>query len=347
MVAEQLGGGGATVAWAGPQPRPLGGLSEPARVGYQEPTAQVQRARILDATVLVVREQGYSGASITSVSAAAGVSRRTFYETFEGLEDCFLAVLDHGYWQARMLISEAFEQEGRWQDGVREALAALLSFFDGEPALAYVLLVEAAAAGPRARERRERHIVSLTSLIEEHWGESEEPRSHPLRSAGVMASLLGVLHTHMVTGREEPLLALLGSLMGLVAAPYLDRRQVAHEIACAETMARELLTCAERSQPNHRRPGAVELPDFLRNPRAHRARACLLYLAEHPGASNRQVAEMVGIARHTHISTLLARLAGAGLLYKATRSPGRANAWSLTSHGVRVAQALKLSTRAK
>lgn len=295
-----------------------------------------RRPRLIDAMVLVVRERGYAGASVTSVCARAKLSRRTFCEQFDGVEDCFLAVLDEGARHASTLMTQAFEREESWVAGVRGALAALLSFFDSEPALAHVLLVEASSAGPWARERREQHIASLTELIEERWGAPEDGHAHPLVNPGVMASLLGVLHTHLVEGRPEPLITLLGPLMGLVSAPYLGRRRVTREIERADTIARELLARRAGPQEGQRAARRAEPPALLQNPRAHRARAVLLYLAAHPQASNRQIADGIGVIRHEQISRLLARLAGLGLLAKHPGAAGHPNAWSLTEYGVRV-----------
>jgi predicted ArsR family transcriptional regulator len=82
----------------------------------------------------------------------------------------------------------------------------------------------------------------------------------------------------------------------------------------------------------------VEIPEPLRNPRAHRARACVRYLAAHPGASNRQVADALGVSGRTQMSALLARLHRAGLLVKHPARPGGPNAWSLTQRGLRASR---------
>lgn len=50
--------------------------------------------RILKAAVEVVAEVGYMRMSVERVTRHAGVSRRTFYECFADLEECFLAVFD-------------------------------------------------------------------------------------------------------------------------------------------------------------------------------------------------------------------------------------------------------------
>jgi len=104
-------------------------------------------------------------------------------------------------------------------------------------------------------------------------------------------------------------------------------------IARLKTIVRAILTERSTASP-------VEIPTVLRDPRAHRARGCLRYLAENPGASNRQIADGIGIARHDQASTLLSRLAAAGLLAKQPGAPGLPNAWTLTGHGVQVALAL-------
>ena len=183
------------------------------------PGLEALSGRIVEAMVAVVCERGFAGASVSRVSARARVSRRTFYKAFESLEACFLAVLDEGAWRVGLLMSGAFAGEEVWVDGVRGALVALLRFLDSEPEWAWVLLVEATAAGPRARERREWHVAGLTVLIEGHWDALREGHAHWLVNGGVMASLLGVLHTHLVTGREQPLIGLLGPMMGLVTTP--------------------------------------------------------------------------------------------------------------------------------
>lgn len=300
-------------------------------------SGRIQRGRMLDAVVRVVYERGYARASLTAVSVRARVSRRTFHEEFTGLEDCFLAVMNEGMLHTSMLISQGFDQGGdSWVAGVRAALAALLAFFDSEPEYAYVLLVEATTAGPRARELRERHIAALIALVEQRAGEPADGHAHTHVTAGVMASLLGVLHTQLVTAREQPLTPLLGPLMGLVTAPYLDRQAMARAIQQGEDTARELLarSATEHPQSSLMR-SVIEIPEPLGHPRAHRARACVRYLAAHPGASNRDVADALSVTNRTQISALLARLHHAGLLVKHPSRPGGPNAWSLTPHGLR------------
>jgi AcrR family transcriptional regulator len=292
---------------------------------------ELRRAALLEAMVAVVCERGFARVTVGVLCARAGVSRRSFYECYESREECFLAVIDDGYRQVSALIARAFERaRGDWRGGLRGALAELLSLFDRRPALARVWLVESLAAGAWALERRARHIEALTGQIVGFWGPPSGTGSHPLAAEGVMETLLGIVQTHALTAPAgEPMVTLLGPLMGVVVAPYLDEQAVEVEIAASAALARELRAAPPAGPPPRLSPSP---PDPVLAPRAHRARTCLRYLASHPGASNRQVADAVGIKSHTQASALLARLQRAGLLNKTPAQPGGANSWTLTPH---------------
>src|SRR5450755_1830932 len=81
----------------------------------------IQRARILSAMVEVASEAGYVGAAVAPVVARAGVSRRTFYELFDGREDCFLAAFEWGVAHAREVMVESYASQRSWRERVRYA----------------------------------------------------------------------------------------------------------------------------------------------------------------------------------------------------------------------------------
>src|ERR1700722_14668338 len=78
-----------------------------------------QRARIVSAMIEVSAELGYLGAAVAPVVARAGVSRRTFYELFDGREDCFLAAFEWGVAQVRSVVLEAYGTQRTWRERVR------------------------------------------------------------------------------------------------------------------------------------------------------------------------------------------------------------------------------------
>jgi AcrR family transcriptional regulator len=286
--------------------------------------------------VEVVAERGYSGASVELVVARAGVSRRTFYGCFESREACFLALLDLGLERAVQIASDAFEQKETWRDGVRTALASFLVLLDSESLLARVWLVESLAAGSWALRRRERNLARLRTLIVSSWP-IEGPSSPPQFAAdGAMASVLGMIHTHILFGKSAPLIELLGPLMGLVAAQYLPPSAVAREVERGEHLAREIQAAAP-----HTPRSEVAIPALLSNPNAHRARRCMLFLADHPQASNREVAVAAGVAHQSQISALLSCLLRERLVAKRSTGLGKRNSWRLTSRGEAITRALQ------
>src|SRR3984893_8047947 len=120
----------------------------------REHVTEIQRVRILAAMAEVAAERGAGAASVAHIVARAGVSRRTFYDLFEDREDCFLAAFDEAVAQAARTVLPAYEGETGWRERIRAGLLALLVFFEEEPALARLCVVEALAAGPKALERR-------------------------------------------------------------------------------------------------------------------------------------------------------------------------------------------------
>lgn len=336
-----------------------------------------RRARILQATVEVIAERGYAHATVGLVVARARVSRRTFDRLFTGLEDCLATVFDLGLERTIVLVGDAFEREETWQDGLRMALASLLVFLDRERLLTRVWLVESLAAGPWAVEHRERNLQVVRELVLSGWPVSEEWSLPPLAAEGVIASVLGILHTHIATGKPEPLIELLGPLMGLVSGPYLSRGASARQIELGEQLAREVQAgehplglsgeqpnelsgarsgglfeqyrggrSGERrgdpGWPRRRHPTRLDvaIPVVLSNPNAHRARQCLLFLAEHPDASNREVAAGIGVAHQSQISKLLGYLVEENLVAKNSQGTGQRNAWRLTPLGKEILRAL-------
>src|ERR1044072_7724443 len=88
--------------------------------------AENQRERLLNGGVEAVAEHGYNATTISRITAAAKISRRTFYEYFEGKEDCFAAAYEMIGPPALAWMLAAPGAGEPWPDGVRARLAALL-----------------------------------------------------------------------------------------------------------------------------------------------------------------------------------------------------------------------------
>lgn len=305
--------------------------------GLREQAREMQRRRLLDAMAQLVAKEGFRHVRIGGVCARAAVSPGAFRELFGGLDGCFLALLEHVMDRSITLVTEAFEAEPSWQDGVLAGLEALLVFLESEPVLARVCLVEAQAGSPEAADLRARLFATLRPLLDrgrEQLAFEQQPSQ--LAAAATIALVAGVLQEQFVERRDPEFIGLLGELTGLVIAQYLGlsaaKPQIERARARAEVLARGLGT-----RPVH---PPVQIPKEIRHARAHRRRLCLAYLAENPGVSNQAIALGIELSHLGQLSTALARLDQMGLLVKQAGGAGRPNAWWLSPYGEQVAQAL-------
>jgi AcrR family transcriptional regulator len=118
--------------------------------------AASQRARLLEAAGRAVAEKGYAAATIDDIVRGAGVSKKTFYEHFPDKLGCFLAAYEAASDELFEHVRAAQDTEAEWVERTRAGIHAYLRWLAAEPALARVFLIEIAAAGPSALERRER-----------------------------------------------------------------------------------------------------------------------------------------------------------------------------------------------
>jgi AcrR family transcriptional regulator len=127
-----------------------------------------QRTRLLEAIGRAVAERGYAAATIDDVVRRAGVSKATFYEHFADKQDCFLAAYEAASEELLARVREAHASASDdWMERTRAGIHAYLRWLAADPALARVYLVEVAAAGPVALERREALRDRYAELVRE------------------------------------------------------------------------------------------------------------------------------------------------------------------------------------
>jgi AcrR family transcriptional regulator len=284
------------------------------------------------AMVEISRERGVGEVTVAHVVARSGVSRRTFYEYFEGREACFLAALDEGIQRAAARVAPAFTATGTWRERIRGALGALLEFLEDEPGLGRLCVVDALGAGPRALARRADVVDVLIAAVEQGGEQGRGAAgAERLTAEGVVGAVLAVLHARLAA-QENPLMTgLLGPLMAMIALPYLGRAAATREAARPAPARRH----ADPVNGNALRDLDLRL--------TYRTVRVLAAVAAHPGASNRLIADAAGVADQGQISKLLARLEHAGLVGNAavgSGARGGPNVWALTAKGEGVARAI-------
>jgi AcrR family transcriptional regulator len=296
----------------------------------------MQRRRLLLAFSEVLAEEGLEDAGVGRVCARAGVSRRTFYDLFDDREACFLALLDATAERISQGVLPVRAHEGRWRERIREALAALLEFFDDEPALARVCLVETLKAGPAVIDRRRRVLDAFTVAVEEGRRESKSSTgSSPLMAQSVVGGAVSVIHARLLEDGPRPLAELLNPLMSMIVHPYLGPAAARREL--------------DRPLPPSKRPSDGHAPKHARDPFkdlpiriTFRTARVLATIATQPGASNRQIGDMAGVADQGQMSKLLNRLEGFQLIenHGQGHAKGEPNAWQLAPRGHGILQAI-------
>ncbi|HEY2536984.1 MAG TPA: MarR family transcriptional regulator [Solirubrobacteraceae bacterium] len=303
----------------------------------------MQRTEILEATAALVAERGVAALTLGETLARAGVSRRVFNEFFADRDAALLAAFDLGVERAALRISPAYSGQSRWRDAIRAGLAELLRFLDEEPALARLCIVHSLSGGPALLRRRIEVQSILWGIIDRGRTVGAAGRNEPpaVVAEGVVGAVSTVIQTRLLAQDgeppdERPTIELFGSLMSLIALPYLGAGAARRELA--------------RPAPAPRRaagvPPSSDIPteyEDLGVRLTYRTARVLQAIARYPGASNREIAERAGIVDQGQISKLLSRLEAAGVIANQSEgtSRGAPNAWRLTEHGERVERGIE------
>lgn len=305
--------------------------------------SDIQRSRLLAAAVGVIEEHGYTDTTVTRITGRARVSRRTFYELFDNCEECLVAVLESAVAQIAAELDRAGLDDLPWRERVRMGLWAILSFFDREPALARVCVVQSQRAGHSVLERRQEILDRLASILDEASGESIG-QAAGLTGQSVVGGVLAILYARLLRTDNEPLNGLLNELMGIVVLPYLGAAAARRELSRAVPAP---VLPADRDEPLTATLASIEPLASIPMRLTYRTAIVLQSLAEHPGSSNRQIAGYAGIGDQGQMSKLLTRLECYGLLRngaKGAPAKGEANQWMLTSNGEQVTRSIVAHT---
>jgi AcrR family transcriptional regulator len=312
----------------------------PIRRLPREDVLAIQRDRLLAATVAAVADGGYAGLTVGRILERSRVSRNTFYGIFRTSAECFCAAFDRLVDQGRVLAREAYEREASWRDGVRAALAELLSLMDEEPGPAKVCVVDVLAGDDRVLESRARVFGELAAVIDGGRELVPEGRVVPSFIAqSIVAGAFGLIHAHIVDGQDEGLGALLGRIMYMIVLPYLGASEASRELDGAPY-------CAVR--PRAAVSNGLSSPlDGLDIRLTYRTVRVLSVTGGYPGASNREVAAQAGVLDQGQISKLLHRLARLQLIENRGLGEAKrgANSWHLTRLGAEVLRTTRPGSR--
>ncbi|HET6998675.1 MAG TPA: TetR/AcrR family transcriptional regulator [Solirubrobacterales bacterium] len=158
-----------------------------------------QRRRILYGLAAALAYHGYEDTKITDIVELAAISRPTFYEHFEGKEQCFAAAYEDGVERLTAAVGTAAAGHPDWEGRLAAGLGAGLEFLAADPSLAHLLLVESLAAARPARLEHERSLARLAEALRAPVDELPDgvrpisPQTARLLAGGIASHLSGLL----------------------------------------------------------------------------------------------------------------------------------------------------------
>ncbi len=312
------------------------------RAQPREQVAEIQRSRLLAGAVGAIDEHGYAHTTVGQIATRARVSRRTFYELFADREACLAALFEDVVGMMERELAAAGLEDLPWRERVRGGLWAILSFFDREPALARVCVIQVLRGGPGVLERRDEVLARLAAVLEEGRGESARgAQCTALTAEGLVGAAFGIVYARLLRGEHAPLTGLFGELMGMMVLPYLGSSRARREQA---RPAPGLVAVAGVGRAPVESRGERDPLAGTGMRLTYRTARVLACIAGEPGASNRVVGEHAGVADPGQISKLLRRLERLGLVANTGGGhlSGEPNAWELTAQGRQVAGRLSI-----
>lgn len=192
-----------------------------------------QRERILDASERLIAEKGVAGTSIEAIVKQAGVSSVTFYEFFDGKEECFVAAFDRAVEEAAERLAGAAAGDPAtgglsWSEEVATGLRELTRLIEEEPARARLCLLATPVGRHTLSARFDALLDRVAAKLREgralETAPTDLPATHEEATAGAIAWLLRERLERSGDGKEDVkgLEALYPEMIDIALAPYLE-----------------------------------------------------------------------------------------------------------------------------
>ncbi|MGV9409764.1 TetR/AcrR family transcriptional regulator [Nocardia sp. NPDC003693] len=182
-----------------------------------------RRQRFLDAAIEIFGERGYANCSLADVCAAAGLSKRQFYEEFATREDVLVAAYDHIQQSAATALATAVAELGPDPDPtvrITKAMEAYLGSVGVDPYRAKVAFVEVVGVSERMEEhrraRRHEWIATIELILGPLAGADSRLRSTPeLTGSALIGAVNGLAHEWLLSDPRPPVSELVGVLVAV------------------------------------------------------------------------------------------------------------------------------------
>ncbi len=189
-----------------------------------------RRQRFLEAATRIFAERGYADCSLADVCAAAGLSKRQFYEEFHTREDVLVAAYDRIQDEAAgAVLARMRELDPRFDltAAMTAVVTAYLESIGSDPYRAKLAFIEVVGVSDRMERHRRERRHAWASVLESHVVPAVAPGSRVRGAPGWAASALigainGLAH-EWVLADPRPAVAELVDLLVPIAMSLLER----------------------------------------------------------------------------------------------------------------------------
>jgi AcrR family transcriptional regulator len=191
--------------------------------------AQNHRERLTAGAIAAIAEHGFRDAGVTQISAAAGVSRRTFYDYFPDKEACYFDT--YGLFEEHLLqiVSEAGERARTWPAKVRAKVRALIDVLDANPNLVRFALLAPAAAGGEVVEQQRKFLRKLLTSLTDGVPDGRTYATPSDEELEALAGAVSSVFTARVAEEASQSEADAPQLVEMILVPIIGRRRAATE----------------------------------------------------------------------------------------------------------------------
>lgn len=165
-----------------------------------------QLARIHNATIGIVAEEGYEALKVRDVVRYAEVSTRAFYELFHSKEDCYLQTYDLIARRASRRIIAVQAEEPNWRKRPQLVLEEFVRGLEHRPQDARLALVEAYAAGTASLERAWKAEWIFCEMLADSFARGPSGVVvPPLVVEGIVGGVIQVARDRLLAGKTAQL----------------------------------------------------------------------------------------------------------------------------------------------
>jgi AcrR family transcriptional regulator len=222
-----------------------GALATAARPDPNEEELGDERALIVLAAAKLAAADGYRQLTIPRIRAAAGVSRKSFDNSFKSIDECFVAALELHAACALSYASTAYEEAPSWASGVHRGVVALCEYIARDPVLAALGFVEIFALGPEGMRVCERLTARATELF--RGSAQSDQRPNPLVAEASVGAVWGLMHHHVASGHIQQLMHVAPTLSFMAMAPAIGAPAALGAISESATPGTETSTTHQQS----------------------------------------------------------------------------------------------------